>query len=201
MSANLNVIETEADALSADRANAVISSSSGESFDMDAWYCVMAKPRQEQFAKTHLIRQGMEAFLPMLKTRNIRHRNERWSVGPLFPRYLFVRPGAIEAFTCIRSTLGVASIVSFGGKAAEVPLKIIESIRQRCVEDFVVLEESGFHKGEPVSIVGGPYEGMRAIFDAETPREERVIILLEIMASVAKVSIERRFLVHESAAT
>lgn len=165
------------------------------------WFCVFAKPRQENFARLHLDRQGMETFLPMLRTRASRGRNGRWLNSPLFPRYVFVRPGSLDSFSRLRSTLGVASLVSFGGRPALVPPEVVISIRERCENEWITLEESEFRKGDRVTILAGPYQGMNAIFDAETSREDRVIILLEIMASVAKVSIERQFLVSEAANT
>ena len=56
------------------------------------------------------------------------------------------------------------------------------------------MEEPAFEKGDPVEIVAGPYEGMEAVFHRGTSDQDRVVVLLEIMASVARVSIDRNLL-------
>ncbi|MEW6305631.1 MAG: transcription termination/antitermination NusG family protein [Verrucomicrobiota bacterium] len=170
------------------------------SVDPGQWYCAYTKPKQEDFARLHLERQGMQAFLPLLKSQRVKRHLGKWTVVPLFPRYLFVKPGDVESLMRVRSTLGVACIVSFGGKPSPVPPEIIQTVRDRCADGYVVLDEPAFRKGDKVCIVDGPYQGMNAIFDQETTQEQRVVILLEIMASVARVTIDRRLLVHEAAA-
>jgi len=162
--------------------------------DFSPWFCVYTKPRQEGYASMHLRRQGLQTFLPLLKSRRSVRRRMCWVAAPLFPRYLFARIGNADVLSRIRSTLGVASLVSFGGNPAHVPEEIITLIRDRCEDDVLMADESGFQRGDAVSIVGGPYAGMNAIFDRSTSCEERVVILLEIMATVAKITIDRGFL-------
>ena len=62
------------------------------------------------------------------------------------------------------------------------------------MDDVVELPDAAFKKGESVQILAGPYEGMEAVFDRETSDRDRVVVLLDIMASVARVSIDRNLL-------
>jgi transcription antitermination factor NusG len=50
--------------------------------------------------------------------------------------------------------------------------------------------------GQKVSVVSGPYAGMEVVFDQNTSAEERVIILLDIMAALARVKIDRQILAN-----
>lgn len=159
-----------------------------------SWFCLRTKPRREEFARTHLERQGIESFLPKFKQKRLHGTEVRWKVAPLFSRYLFFRHPLKASFRSIEATLGVSEIVSFGGAAAPVPQAIIDEIRRRCVDDVVELAEVAFNKGESVQILAGPYEGMEAVFDRETSDRDRVVVLLDIMASVARVSIDRNLL-------
>ena len=160
----------------------------------ESWFCLRTKPQREEFARTHLERQGIESFLPKIQKRRLHGTEVRWKVSPLFSRYLFFKYSPDASFRSIESTRGVSAIVSFGGIAAPVPDAIIEEIRRRCVGEVVELEETAFQKGDPVEIVAGPYEGMGAVFHRGTSDSDRVVVLLEIMASVARVSIDRNLL-------
>ncbi len=159
------------------------------------WFCLFTKQLQESFAKMQLQRQGVEVFLPLLKSKRPRRGQVHWAVGPMFPRYVFVRPTDFDVLPRIRSTLGVVKVVSFGGKAAPVPLEVIQAIQARCGEANVVeLEERDYTHGDRVKIIGGPYQGMSALFDRQTSQTQRVAILLEMMSTVAQVIVERKFL-------
>lgn len=160
----------------------------------ESWFCLRTKPRREEFARTHLERQGIESFLPKIKQKRLRGTEIRWKVVPLFSRYLFFKHPTAASFRSIEATRGVSGIVSFGGAAASVPLAIIDEIRRRCVDDVVELAEADFKKGESVQILAGPYEGMEAVFDRQTSDRDRVVVLLDTMASVARVTINRNLL-------
>ena len=74
-------------------------------------------------------------------------------------------------------------MVSFGGKAAEVPDGLIHAIRQRVDEIntaggelFEVLKT-----GEKVVIHAGPFAGYEAIFNARLPGSEQVRVLLKLL--------------------
>ena len=75
------------------------------------WLPAYAKPRQEALAEGHL-----------------RRRKWTWVEEPLFPRYLFVWATDEQSWAPVRSTVGVTSLVRFGGQVAEVPLKLIEGL-------------------------------------------------------------------------
>lgn len=159
-----------------------------------AWFCLQSKPQKERYALTHLQRQQIETVLPMARFPKISGSQATWRIAPLFPRYLFFRHHPDVSFSPIQSTRGVASIVAFGGKPAVVPDEVVREVRSRAIDGVIELDEPELKEGSPVRILGGPYEGMEAVFQRNATDHDRVVVLLDIMASVAKVSIDRNFL-------
>ncbi len=169
----------------------------GPTQNEEYWYCVHTKPREERFADIHLTRQGFETFLPYIRQKKLYRRKLQWITAPMFSRYLFVRVPYLEDLSKIRSTRGVSQIVTFGDTPTSVPVTVIAEVRGHCENDVLTIEDAEFSPGECVEILCGPYQGMTAIFDRDTSNKERVIILLEIMASVARVEVNREILEKE----
>ncbi len=155
---------------------------------MKQWFVVQSKPKQETTAEVNLGRQGYETYCPriVLKRRN----RGRWKqiIKPLFPRYLFVHlEQGRDDFSPIRSTMGVAGLVRFGGVPSALAPSIIDDIKSR--ED----EKQGIHVDPPqwqpgatVEITDGALAGLKGIFLADSG-EERVIILLNMLGRENKV--------------
>ena len=145
------------------------------------WYLVQTKPRQERTALVNLVRQGYEAFLPLLRRQQRRQGRLVARVEPLFPRYLFVRLQAEkDNFAPIRSTLGVAQLVRFGSAYACVPDALVTEIQGRAGPDGVAEQPpASFSAGDRVRVVAGPFAGYEGVFDAARGRD-RVTLLLEI---------------------
>jgi len=159
----------------------------------ERWYAVCCKPRQETVAEENLLRQGFHVYLPRIRMRQ--RRRGRWveAVEVLFPRYIFIRVDPEQRSTAtIRSTRGVTGLVRFGGQPAVVPDVVMEALKRR--EDA----GSGLHRdnraafssGESVKLIEGPLAGMEGVF-AEEDGERRVIVLLELLGKVNKVSVDR----------
>lgn len=161
------------------------------------WYCVQTKPHEERLAAINLKRQEFSIFLPYIKRRRMYRRKIQWVTTPMFSRYLFVQLQSLEPSATIRSTFGVANIVSFARRAAAVPYDVICEIRARCQGGVCLLAPDEFKQGDIVDIVAGPYQGMSAIFDRKTSDERRVVILLEIMESYAKAEIDRDMIARQ----
>ncbi len=159
---------------------------------MRAWYLVFTKPRQERKALENLERQRYEAWLPLMCVRRRRTGRLAERVEPMFPRYLFIRlDDEHDDWGPVRSTLGVANMVRFSGRAARVPDDLVEAIRARCDGQGVWrVPERELRAGDPVRIEEGPFAGYEAIFKASTSRE-RVVVLLTIAGRETPVNIGR----------
>jgi transcriptional antiterminator RfaH len=156
------------------------------------WYLIHTKPRAEPIARSNLERQGYEVYFPRL-AHTVR-RGQYWNqhVGPLFPRYLFLRVDVGEqALVPVHSTLGVSSIVRFGSRYSVVPDEVVEALRS----DADPL--SGLHRlrrpariaaGSRIRMVEGPFEGLEGVLE-RADGDERVLVLLTVLGQEARVSV------------
>ena len=154
-----------------------------------AWYLIHTKPRQEALALTHLSRQGLECYMPMLRLQKIRQRKTAMVAEPMFPRYLFIRldaSGSGQSWSPIRSTLGVHQLVRFGGQPAKVDGQLIDLIRWR---EQVSHGPPLFTAGDKVTVADGPFAGLEAIYQ-NTDAESRSMILLNILSKPVSMRIE-----------
>jgi transcriptional antiterminator RfaH len=164
---------------------------------MKHWYTIYTKSRQEVSAADNLRRQAFEVYLPNIK-QNHRYRGQwRDKTEPLFPRYLFIRLSLGEDnIAPIRSTRGVARLVSFSGQQVTVPDPFINALNQRSDPDTGLLhpEKDLLETGATVTIMDGPLHGLEAIFKVHDG-EQRSVILLELLGKIQQISIDRDHLV------
>jgi len=154
-----------------------------------AWYLIYTKPRQEQIAKENLTRQGYSVYLPLVRQLRRRAGRRVGLVGPLFPRYMFIRLDTTsDNWSPIRSTLGVSTLVHFGFQPATVPDDLVALLSAS--ENPEGLHETGraLRPGDKVNIEDGPMAGYEGIFLAASGRE-RVLVLLEIMGKEVRVQV------------
>lgn len=156
-----------------------------------SWYLVYAKPRQESVAQTNLERQGYETYLPRVRQMRRRAGRRVAVVGPMFPRYLFIRlDRQTDNWGPIRSTLGVVSIVRFGHQPARVPGSLVSTLRANEGTDGVQhVPQVELKPGKRVKVVEGSLSGFEGIFLAKSGRD-RVVVLLDIMGKTARTAID-----------
>lgn len=142
------------------------------------WHAVHTKPRQEAVAEVFLCQSGIETFYPKIAPGK-----------PLFTGYLFTKFDDETQRRLVKYSKGVSSIVSFGDKPALVDESLIEAIKARVKDGFVHLDPPSFEKGEKVEIKEGPLEGVSGIFDSRVKDSDRVVILLNAIASQSRMVI------------
>jgi len=142
------------------------------------WYLVQARPRQTQRAEDNLARQGYTVYHPRILVQRVR-RGARIDVQEsLFPNYLFIRLARwVDNWYPLRSTRGVARLVSFGRDPLPVDDGLVEQIQRR-IEQTATMP--AFTPGQRVEIVQGPFKGLDAIFK-EQREERRVLLLIEML--------------------
>jgi len=157
---------------------------------MNAWYLIYTKPRQEHVALENLSRQHYTTYLPLLRSRQRRRGASVTTVGPMFPRYLFIYlDDQRDDWGPIRSTVGVAKLVRFGVDAARVPADFVDTLRQRAGADGIhTAPERVLRLGDSVRICEGVMAGYEAVFQARSSRE-RVVLLLEVAGLTARIQV------------
>ena len=155
------------------------------------WYAVHAKPRQEAVALLSLQREKVETFFPQLRRKRTIRRVRKWVTGPLFPGYFFARFDASREGRLVRYANGVINVVSFGGNPAVVESAIIAAIKDHAPTNVVTIQPAQLSPGDVVEIQTGPFRGLQGVFEREMSGQERVVILLEVLAKTTRVQVSR----------
>ncbi|QJD72144.1 transcription/translation regulatory transformer protein RfaH [Marinobacterium sp. LSUCC0821] len=151
------------------------------------WFVIQSKPGQLLKAQAELEQQGFETYLPLLKTEQIKKGKRVEVEAPLFPGYLFIFLSKEESnWRPIRSTRGVAKLISFGSEPAIVPKDVVNAIRAQLRHTDA---EQSFRKDDKVSISDGPFKDLQAVF-IEYDGEQRAFVLMELLGRWQKMSVE-----------
>lgn len=159
--------------------------------DPKRWYLVYTKPRQEDVAKLNLDQQGFETYLPLYKKFKKTEQGPVSVFEPMFPRYLFFRPGREgQSISTVRSTKGVSTLVRFGFEPAVIDEELLRRIRQ-IEEDrhhATLLELSKLKAGQTVRLQHTALQGVEGLIQSVSSK--RVAVLLEILGSPVVVQLE-----------
>ena len=146
------------------------------------WVLIYTKAKEEKKANENLKRQGFKTFLPLIAPTNKDTKFK--SLVPVFPRYLFVQINVdLDNWTCIKSSYGVSHIVMFSEKFTSIPNNIIKLIQEKLDESGIFKEDVSivdYQKGDPISIKGGKFAGIDAIFLSKKSKD-RVRLLLKLL--------------------
>ena len=155
------------------------------------WFLAYTKPRQEKLAQDNLLRQGFGVYLPLYKKFR---RTELGPVAvfePMFPRYLFFRPGhAGQSIAAVRSTKGVTTLVRFGFEPAVVDDGLLQRIRriEQDRDQATLLELSQLKAGQTVRLQHAALSGVEGVI--QNVSSKRVAVLLEILGRPTVVQLE-----------
>jgi transcriptional antiterminator RfaH len=155
------------------------------------WYVVHTQPNAESRADVHLRRQGYVTFLPKLRKRRRHARKTELVSRPLFPRYMFVHLDvANQGWHAIRSTFGVASLVS--GQDGPLPVRhgIVETLLAQQSEDvYFRAPGRAFKSGTPIRVMEGLLASASGLFECMSD-SERVSVLLELLGRRVRVTLD-----------
>jgi transcription antitermination factor NusG len=152
------------------------------------WHALYIRHQHEKVVAQALVGKGFNIFLPQYRTlRKWKDRKKEISL-PLFPNYVFIQ-GGLDRQLQIVTTPGVHSLVSWGGRPAEVPSKDIEAVR-KIVESSLPVEPHLFLKhGDLVRIKSGPLEGIEGILVRRT-RGVRLVLSVDMLSRSAAVEVD-----------
>ena len=158
--------------------------------EVEIWYLIHTKPRQELVAVENLQRQGYSCYLPTLQQQKIQRAQLKVVSEPMFPRYVFVagdRHFQTKGSSVIRSTIGVHEMVHFGNKPAVIQFELLKAIYER--QSVQQLSPSpAFQPGDKVRLTSGPLAGLESIYQAQSG-EERSMILLNLLSRPTKLQV------------
>lgn len=150
------------------------------------WYALQHKPAQGDRALANLQNQGIACFYPKVQVEKIKAGKRTQKLEPLFPGYLFINLEQTDpSWAKLRSTRGVARVVSFANKPAAITDDIIQSVKDGLGS---VAQQGGLKPGQAVQLEGGAFEGINAVFQAYDG-EERAIVLIRFMQKQQSVKV------------
>jgi len=126
------------------------------------WHVVYTRSRAEKKVQLELTIKNIENFLPMQKKLRQWKDRKKWIEMPLMSGYCFVQITRKE-YDLVLQTNNVVSYVRFEGKAAIIPDKQIDALKQmlkQYVFDVDVTTDN-FEPGKKVEVVEGPLIGLR----------------------------------------
>jgi transcription antitermination factor NusG len=152
------------------------------------WHALYTRHQHEKVVAQALSGKGFDVFLPQY--RAVHHWKDRQKelLLPLFPNYVFIR-GGLDRMLALLTTPGIHSLISWGGRPANIPSEEIEAVR-RLVESSLQLEPHPFLKcGDRVRIKSGPLEGIEGILVRKT-RGYRLVLSVEMLSKSAAVEVD-----------
>jgi transcriptional antiterminator RfaH len=154
------------------------------------WYVVHTQPHGEGKANLHLQRQGFMTYLPRHLRQRRHARRTEIIARPLFPGYLFVAFDiARDRWRAIHSTFGVNHLILAGEEPQAIPEGVVEQIRVREKDGFVVLGlPAGLKPGSKVRLIDGIFADARGILE-RIADDHRVAILLQFLGREVRVSV------------
>lgn len=157
------------------------------------WYAVRTSFRHEKRAHQDLARQGLDAWLPLLKETRRYNRKYREVEKPLLGSYLFVHINAQGYYPVIQSPY-VSGFVRFGEDILPIPEDEIALIR-RIVGEGEVREAAKreLREGDLVEIIGGKLTGIRGILEGPRNRK-RVSVSLHNLGYVLVIDVDPKLL-------
>lgn len=148
------------------------------------WYAAYTKPRNEKKVYTRLMENGIETFLPLQKRLKQWSDRKKMVEEPLFRSYIFVHIDSKDYYN-ILNTNGIVRYVTFGGKAAPIPERQIEQVKQLLVQDVEIetLDES-LEVGTTVEVKFGGLMGVVGELVEHTGKKKVVIKIDHISHSL-----------------
>jgi len=162
-----------------------------EDSKVNRWYLAYTKPRLEPIALANLQQQCFEAYLPLYKKVKSTQNGLVELFEPMFPRYIFFRPGKLQqSISTVNNTKGVSNIVRFGFEPASLPdeavalIRLVETERNQSSSQTL----SQLKSGQKVLLKHTALMGVEGIIQSVSSK--RVAVLLEILGRPTLATLE-----------
>ena len=126
------------------------------------WYAIYTKSRSEKKVREELSAKRIECFLPLQKKLRQWHDRKKWVETPLLPGYCFVFISK-DDYDLVLQVRNVVCYITFEGKAAPIPTKQIDALKQmlKQSEFEVSVSQESFETGKRVEIIQGSLIGLK----------------------------------------
>ena len=155
------------------------------------WFVTQIKPKSYDLALRNLERQGFEAFAPKMKITTKKENKFINKDVLVFPGYMFVGVGLQNSnWTKINSTYGVAKVLFFNDKAAEVSHDLILALKNRFKPKINQKIKGNLKEGDNIKFNTGPFVNLIARVEA-LDKQDRIWLILEAMGGNKKLKLQK----------
>ena len=125
------------------------------------WFALYTRSRYEKSLHEEMVMRGVESYLPLKVEKKQWSDRVKVIEEPLLRGYLFVKVSNREYFDVLNST-GAVRYVAFEGKAASIPEKQIQDLKQFVTNynDTLNVTRDRVSKGDLVKIRNGLLKGV-----------------------------------------
>jgi len=154
------------------------------------WFCLKTQPKHEKLAAQFLRSKiELEVFSPSMRFQRMTVSGKKWFEEALFPGYIFGRFVFRTHYRLVASAMGVTKVVGFGGCPAVVDEAVIADLRLFVRDNEVIEIAPTITPGDEVTLVEGPFKGLRAVVTRILPAKERIAVLLDLLGTQREVEI------------
>lgn len=166
--------------------------------DTVAWFCLRTQSKHEHIAAAQLRQDpGTDVFLPRIRYKRSTRVGLAWVTEALFRNYIFARFDLALSLRRVQHARGVQSVVHFGDRWPVIPNHVIEELRAQMGSQEVHVIDETLQPGDPVQLVGGAMNGLRAIVTRIIPAKERVAVLLDFLGRQTSLELDRGQVISE----
>lgn len=159
------------------------------------WFCAWTHPGSEYRSELDLMAKGFRVYLPLHLDRRFERDVGQASIGPLFPRYLFIQfdPNRDQWRRIYRSRGIAGLIVVTTDKPIPTPVGIIEHLQSRTSARRIVddpgehPEASRIRAGATGTVLQGPWAGWQGV--CTLSRRDRLTLLLSLFGRSTPVEL------------
>lgn len=156
------------------------------------WYAAYTHSRAEKKVARELDKQGIEHYLPLIKTLKQWTDRKKKVEEPLIRSYIFVYITEKE-YMDVLHTAGVMTIVRFSGKPVAIPDWQIDNLKILLGASLpITVESRELVTGEEVRITRGTLEGLRGVIQ-QIKGEHKLVISIHALHYHMTVDIDPAF--------
>ena len=166
-----------------------------ENIDIEEnWYAIYTMPRAEKKVYERLVEIGIKSYLPLITSIRIWSDRKKKVTTPLISSYVFVKIEE-EKLISLYQIQGVTGVLKYLKKPAIIRDTEIENLKILLSDsdNFSILDNPIFEKGETVRVLKGPFQGLIAQF-YENKGKHRVIVTIDSITTGFEVNVPSSFL-------
>lgn len=158
------------------------------------WYAIYTMPRAEKKVYERLVEIGVISYLPLVTTVRIWSDRKKKVTSPLISSYVFVKIEESKLIS-LYQIQGVTGVLKYLKRPAIIRDTEIENLKILLSDsdNFSILDNPIFEKGETVRVLKGPFQGLIAQF-YENKGKHRVIVTIDSITTGFEVNVPSSFL-------